>query len=149
MLEAVVLDSVIIKPGAFTALPLSPADHTKFSSATAGHMVTAFLEFYHSLAFIAALPAFLLGLLEESVGFFISWAVSGLMPLAVATTADLRLATSALADFSAIFTMNVFRLDPLAASSRWAIYSVAGGVLGELLVPVLLEFQVKQFFNMF
>ena len=65
------------------------------------------------------------------------------MPLAVAETANLRLAATALAHLSAVFAMDVFGLNPFAASSRRAVNAVSGGVLGELLVPVLLKFQVK------
>ena len=34
-------------------------------------MVTAFLQLYHGLTLITALPAFVFGLLEEAVRFFI------------------------------------------------------------------------------
>lgn len=143
MFKAVVLDSLVVKPGAFAALPLGPAYHTKLGAAATGHMVTALLEFYHGLALVAALPTFVLRLFEEAVGLLVFRALSGFVPLAVAAAANLRLAPPALADLSALLAVDILRLYPLAAPSRGAVYAVSGRVLGELLVPGLLEFPVK------
>jgi hypothetical protein len=112
-------------------------------------MITAFLEFDHSLAFVTSLPSFFFGLLEEFLGLFVSRAFLGAVPFAVAAAADLSLATTTLSALSTVRSaMDVLGLDPFAASPGRTVHSIPGRVLGVFPVPCPLEAVVEQLVDM-
>lgn len=71
------------------------------------------------------------------------------MPLAIAKAADLYLATTALPVLLPVLLVNIFGFNPLAASSRRAIYPILGRVLLELPIPSPLKVYIEQFLDMF
>lgn len=108
-------------------------------------MIAAFLELDHSLASVAPLPSFLLGLLEEPAGLFVPRALARIVHLGAAPAADLGLASAAFAVLPAIgVAADVLGLDPVAAAPRRAVDPVSGRELGVLLVPRPLEVSIEQ-----
>jgi hypothetical protein len=108
-------------------------------------MVATFLQLYHSLAAMAALPTQLFRLLQKRVRFFVLRAVSRAMPFPIARITDLGTTTATLGILAPMdIPVDVLGLDPLTAPSGRAVDAVAGGVLGILSVPLLLEVGVKQ-----
>lgn len=56
----------VVEPWAVASLPLVATHHAELCRATALHVIAAFAELDHSIALIAALPAFLFGLLNKT-----------------------------------------------------------------------------------
>jgi hypothetical protein len=113
-----------------------------------GHMIAAFLQLHHSLALVAPLPALLFRLFEELIRLLVLWALPREMPPAVAGATDLGLAAAAPTDLSAVFPVDVFRLDPFSAPLGWTVEPVPSRELCKLLVPGLLEGVVEQSVDM-
>ncbi len=113
------------------------------------HMVTALLELHHSPTAITALPPGLLCCFQEPICLLVLRAVFRTVPFAVTETTHLRLATATLAIPFPILFMYIFRLNPFAASKRWAIYPIFGRKLLKLPIPRPLETVVKEFLYMF
>lgn len=110
------------------------------------HVVASFLEFNHGSAFVAPLPAFVLGLLQEPGSFFVSWAPSWVVPFAIAGYTNLRFATATASHLTSRITvaMDVGWLDPFATFSHWAVHTVSCRIFGKLAVPRLLERAIEQ-----
>lgn len=109
------------------------------------HMIAAFFELNHSLTSMAALPPFLLRLLEELVRLFVSGTLPRIVHLPITPTADLRPATTTLTVLPAVLVAaDVLGLDPVAAPSRWAVNSVSRRELGVFPVPSLLKVGVEE-----
>lgn len=94
------------------------------------------------------MPALLLRDLDELLRLFIFGTIATGVPFAVADGANFRVASFAFAIFASTFCINVLWFDPFPASSRRAIYSIAGRVLLELLVPFDFEFVVEEVLDM-
>ena len=107
------------------------------------HVIAAFLQFDHSPAVIASLPARLLCCFQEFVGLLILGTVLCAMPFPITKTANLCLTTTALPVLLAILLMDTSRLDPFATPSGRTIYTIFGGILCEFRVPIFLEFIIK------
>lgn len=149
MLHSILLYGVVAEPRAFACLPLRPAYHAELGSATACHMIAAFLEFNHSLTSMAALPPFQLRLLEELVRLFVSGTLPRIVHLPITPTADLGPATATLTVLPAVLVAaDILGLDPVAAPSRRAVNSVSRRELGVFLVPSLLEVAVEELLDM-
>lgn len=113
-------------------------------------MIAAFLQLDHGPALVAALPPFLLGLLQDPVRLLVLGTVGARVPLAVADAADFRLAVAALGILATRgVLLHQLRLDPLAALLGRAVEPVLGRELGVLTVPRLLEVRVQQVGDMF
>lgn len=112
------------------------------------HVVAPFLEFHEIPAAEAALPALVLGLLQDLARLLVAGALAALVPLAVAGAADAGVAAGALgvlaAAAAAARLVDPRRPDPGAAVLLGAVEPVARRVLGELAVPVALEVVVEQ-----
>ena len=65
------------------------------------------------------------------------------MPFAIASSADLGLATGALAILTAIFSMDILRLNPCTTSFRRTIDAVLGCIFLVFPIPFNLEFSIK------
>lgn len=146
VLDVVRISALKAEPRAITALPLDTANHAKLRTTSTSHVVASFLEFNHGSAFVAPLPAFVLGLLQEPGSFFVSWAPSWVVPFAIAGYTNLRFATATASHLTSRITvaMDVGWLDPFATFSHWAVHTVSCRIFGKLAVPRLLERAIEQ-----
>lgn len=163
----VVLDVVVVEPGAGAGFPFEAAEHAEFGCAAAGgvlvggeegvvggdkgeipgHMVAALLQLNHRATTVAALPTGLLRRFEQAIRLLIVRTLFLPMPLPATQDTHLRLTTAALPVLPTIafaIIVVVSGLDPLPAPPRRAVNPVLGGVLLELPVPELLEGDVEE-----
>lgn len=146
VLDVVRISALKAEPRAITALPLDTANHAELRTASTSHMIASFLEFNHGSAFVAPLPAFVLGLLQEPGSFFVPWAPSRVVPFAIAGYTNLRFATATASHLTSRITVavDVGWLDPFATLSHWAVHAIPCRVFGKLAVPRLLERAIEQ-----
>ena len=153
--EAVGLDGVVVEPGAIARLPLEAADHAELGPAPARHVIAAFLELDGGGAVEAALPAFLLGDLDELLRRGVLGALATRVPFVVAGAADFGLAALAAAILAASVGAaarvdgDVGGFDPGAAALGGAVEAVLGGVFLILSVPFSFEAVVEELFDVF
>lgn len=88
-----------------------------------GHMVTALLQLYYSLATVTPLPALLFCHLHQAIGLFVFWAFPSCVEFAAAEDAYFRLTGAASCILTAIRKVcaNPGRLDPLPAALGRAV----------------------------
>lgn len=155
VLQAIGGDGFVGEPGAIAGFPAKATDHAEFGSAATGHVVASFAEFYHGGAVETALPSFLFGYFDKTIGFFVVGTFAAGMPFAVAGTTDFGFAPPTLAiSPSAIGTasqveMYICWFDPRTAASGGAVDAVFSSILMILLVPSPLERVGKQLFYVF
>ena len=144
------VDLLVVEPRTVARLPFVSTDNTEFRRAATCHVVAALGQLDHRGAARTPLPAFLLRDLDEAFRFRVLGALGGAVGAVVADRADFGPAGFALADFAAEggVELDVFGFDPGAAVARWAVETVAGSVLAELVVPLGLEGVGEQFVNM-
>lgn len=107
------------------------------------HVVAALLQLDHCSAVITPLPACLLCHFEELIGLLILGTIFTSVPLAIAKTTDLCLATAALPILLPIFLVNIGGLDPFTAASSGAIDSILCRILLKFSIPRLLKLDIK------
>lgn len=152
--QSILLNRLIVKPGAVAAFPLDTADHAELRFTPTRHMVAAFFQFDSGTAVVASLPSFFLGDLNELFGSIVSRTCPASMPAAIAGYAHSGPASPALAIFSprvraaSCVNMNVCGLDPFAAAAGGTIQPIFGRVFLVLEVPLLLELEVEESFHM-
>lgn len=108
-----------------------------------GHVIATFLQLDHSLTIVTTLPAGLFSCFEKLFGLLVFWAILRAMPPATAKTANFCFTSTAFPKFLAIFLVYVSRLDPFAASTGRAIYSIFGRIFCKFGIPILLKLVVK------
>ena len=155
----------VVEPRTFASLPLQPANHTEFGTATTkllvrnaqspshriksnvlpSHVITAFFQLYHISAVEATLPSFFLGLLQDLVGLFISSTGARAVPFVIAFAAYASMAATTSTHLAAVTVQpNLVRSDPSSASLTRAVNTVSSGELVELPVPCPLEIDIEQ-----
>lgn len=155
MSEAVRVDGVVVEPGAVARLPLEAANHAEFRAAATRHVVAAFLQLDGGGAVKAALPAFLLGDLDELLRRDVLGAFAARVPFVVARAADFHLASLAFAVLSASvgaaarIDVDVCGFDPRAATPSGAVDTVFRRILLVLSIPFSLEGVVEELVDVF
>jgi len=155
VIQAILLDRLVIKPRTIARLPLRATDHAEFCAAAAGHVVTALLELDRRGAVETPLPALFLRDLGEASGCFVLWAVATCVPPSVASAANFCAAAAAFPVFTPAgrapggVEVDVGRLDPLAAAAGGAVDAILGGVFLVLLIPLHFETEIEKFVDMF
>jgi hypothetical protein len=126
VIQPVCLNGFIIEPWAITRLPLEATDHTKLCCTATSHVIAAFFELDHCPTIIASLPACFFSRFKEAIRLFILRTILPAMPFPITLTTDLRLATTAFANFLPLFFMYIARFYPFATPPSWTIYTVLG-----------------------
>lgn len=151
MVQAIILDCLVVEPWTIARLPLGAANHAKLGPAPARHVVAALFQFDGGGTIETVLPAFLLRNLGEPQCRLVLGAFTAGVPLAIARRADLGAATIA---FAVLTTgvgvdVNICRLYPFAAPFGRTVDAVFGGVFLVFLVPFHFEAQVEELLNVF
>lgn len=155
MSEAVRFDGVVVEPRAIARLPFQAADHAKFRAAATRHVVAAFLQLDGGGAVEAALPASLLGDLDEFLRRGVLGAFAARVPFVVARTADFHLASltfavlSASVGAAACINVDVCGFDPRAATPSGAVDTILGRILLVLSIPFSLEAVIEELVDVF
>ena len=150
MIQSVLLNRLVVKPGAVASLPLDSADHAEFRFASASHMVTTFFQFDSRAAVIASLPSFFLGDFDELLGGIVFGTCPASMPAAIAGRAYFGLASPALTVLpprvrsSGSVNMDTRGFDPFAAAAGWTVKPVLCCIFLILLIPFHLELEIEQ-----
>lgn len=110
-------------------------------------MIAALAELDHSVALIAALPAFLLSLLDQASNLRILGAIGRFVEFAATHGASFGPAFRAGGALTAFLCVEVRGSDPDATFGVRAVDAVAGVVLVVFLVEVDFELQVEQVFD--
>ena len=141
VIQAVCFDGLVVEPRTVTGFPLEAADHAEFGTAATGHVVTAFFQFDGGFAVVTALPAFLFGDPDEFLGRCVFGTFARGVPSVVAEAADFG-STSltftvlpAMVRTTTCISVDICRLDPLAAFSSGAVDAILGRVFLIFLVP--------------
>lgn len=141
VIQAVCFDGLIVEPRTVTRFPLEAADHAEFGTAATCHVVTAFFQFDGGFAVVTALPAFLFGDPDEFLGLCVFGTFARGVPSIVAEAADFGPTSLAFAVLPAMvrtttsISVDICRLDPLAAFSSWAVYAILSRVFLIFSVP--------------
>lgn len=143
------LHVVYVEQWTIAGLPLTSTDHAKLGRTATRHVVATLLQFHHLLATEAALPTFLLCRLQQVLDPFVLWALAPLVEFSVALCAYLCFALAADTKLATLLGAHMTRLDPCAAATRRAVYSVSRSVLAVFLIPQYLEFVVEQMLDVF
>lgn len=138
----------IVEPGTVARFPLATTQHAKLGCAATCHVVTALLELDHSLAAIAALPAFLLCRLNKLVHLLVLGAFALRVESAITKRANFRLASRAPAIFPPLISLHIAGLDPLPTPLGRTVQPVFSRIFLVLLVPPHLEFQIEKIVDM-
>lgn len=151
VVQAIILDRLVIEPRAIARLPLGAANHAKLGPAPARHVVAALFQFDGGGAIEAALPAFLLRNLGEPQRRFVLGTFAAGVPFAIAGRADFGAAPIAFAVLTVRVRIDVdiCRLDPFAATFGGTVDAVFGGIFLVFLVPLHFETQVEELLNVF
>lgn len=151
MVQAIILDCLVVEPRTVARLPFGAANHAKLGPAPACHVVAALFQFDGGGAVEAALPAFLLGNLGEPQRRFVLGAFAAGVPFAIAGRADFGAAPTAFAVLPTRIGlhMDIGGLDPFATSLGGTVDAVFGGIFLVFLVPFHLETQIEELVNMF
>lgn len=111
-------------------------------------MIAALVKLNHSLALDAPLPTSVLRLGQKLHRLLVLRAVPSYVRLRPTLHTDLGRAFCALTDlFAVLATTDILGSNEFAAAALGTVDSVAGRILVELLVPVLLEGHVKKLFH--
>ena len=141
MIQAICFDGLIVEPRTVTRFPFEAADHAEFGPAATSHVVTAFFQFDRSFAVVTALPAFFLGDPDELLGRCVFGTFARGVPFIVAEAADFSPTSLAFAILPPMvrtttsISVNICRLDPLAAFSGGAVDAILSCVFLIFLVP--------------
>lgn len=155
MIQAILLDRLVIEPRTIARFPLRATDHAEFGAAAAGHVVTALFELDRRGAVETPLPAFFLRDLGEASGCFVLRAVATCVPPSIARATNLCAAAAAFPVFTPTgrsprgVKVDVGGLDPLAAAAGGAIDAILGGVFLILLIPFHLKTEIEELIDMF
>ncbi len=141
VIQAVCFYGLVVEPRTVTGLPLEAADHAELGTAATGHVVTAFFQFDGGFAVVTALPAFLLSDPDEFLGRCVFGTFARRVPFVVAEAADFGSTSLTFAVLPAMvrtttsISVNICRLDPLAAFSSGAVDAILSCVFLIFLVP--------------
>jgi len=138
------VDLFVAEPGTVAGFPFQAAHHAEFGGTPAGHVVAAFFELDHCGTAVAALPAFFLDRLHETLCFRIFGTVAGGVHFAVTYSAHARAATFAFSYLAAALNGNVGGFDPFATAAGGTVKSVLRLVLGEFAIPGLFELLIEK-----